>query len=123
METFRFLVEILSYDDKRRHEGELIHRSAELTPLEVAAMICIQGESYSYDFDMNIVPVRQETRSKTTPFYNALFTGLVRYWNQSQDPEEWVSLNVRVPLPCLVELCWLLDLLRRENPHQWASQR
>ncbi|MHA1909810.1 MAG: hypothetical protein ACW98Y_21125, partial [Candidatus Thorarchaeota archaeon] len=56
-----------------------------MTTLEIAAMICIQGESDSFDSGINIQPIKQETKSKTTPIYNALFNGLVRYWNQSQD--------------------------------------
>jgi hypothetical protein len=78
-------MEILSSDPERRYEEELIQRSAELTTLEVAAMICIQGESDSYDSGMNIRPIKQEAKSRITPIYNALFNGLVRYWNQSQD--------------------------------------
>jgi hypothetical protein len=87
LETFRFLVEILSYDLERRHKEELIQRSVELTPLDIAAMICIQGESDSYDSGMDIQPIRPEIRSRTTPSYNAIFDGLVRYWNQSQDQQ------------------------------------
>ncbi|MCF2138284.1 MAG: hypothetical protein K9W43_13715 [Candidatus Thorarchaeota archaeon] len=84
-QTFSFLVEILSYDLERRHEGEPIHRSAELSPLEISAMICIQGESESFDSGMKIQPIKPTERSRATPFYNALFTGLVRYWTLSQD--------------------------------------
>ncbi len=83
LQTFRFLVEILSYDLERRHDRELIPRSAELTPLQTAAMICLQGESEAYTNGARIRPFIAEGKSGSTPFYTALFDGFVKYWSQT----------------------------------------
>lgn len=87
-QTFEFLLEILSYDLERRHDGKLVERNAELTPLEVASMICLQGESEVYDSVTSyerIRPLVQKETSRSTPFYTALFHGFVRYWSQTSN--------------------------------------
>jgi hypothetical protein len=86
--AFEFLVEILSFESEREHEGELVERSVDLTPIEVASMICIQSESRAHDsfsFFGKCQHLKQNRITESTPFYTALFHGFVRYWSLSLD--------------------------------------
>jgi hypothetical protein len=84
-QTFRFLHEILLYDSTRLHDDGLIDQITELTPLEVASMICLQGESEDYERKKPIRYLLQKETTRSTGYYIALFDGFVRFWNQASE--------------------------------------